>query len=141
MRTFVKSVEITGSLDYNIAMIVYFVFIWGDIHVSSKRKSFEEMSASQIDDYNLVIKASAGDKIALEYLISKYKNFVKAKAKSYFLIGADKEDIIQEGMIGLYKAIRDFDGTKRIPLVFADICILDRSSQRLKQLQDRNIYL
>ncbi len=78
----------------------------------AKEKSFEEMSASQIDDYNLVIKASAGDKIALEYLISKYKNFVKAKAKSYFLIGADKEDIIQEGMIGLYKAIRDFDGTK-----------------------------
>ncbi|WP_420330401.1 RNA polymerase sporulation sigma factor SigH [Metaclostridioides mangenotii] len=82
------------------------------------------MSASQLDDYNLVIKASAGDKMALEYLISKYKNFVKAKAKSYFLIGADKEDIIQEGMIGLYKAIRDFDGTKTNSFkCFADICI------------------
>lgn len=82
------------------------------------------MSASQLDDYNLVIKASAGDKLALEYLISKYKNFVKAKAKSYFLIGADKEDIIQEGMIGLYKAIRDFDETKTNSFkCFADICI------------------
>ncbi|MBU5308625.1 RNA polymerase sporulation sigma factor SigH [Clostridioides mangenotii] len=90
----------------------------------AKEKSFEEMSASQLDDYNLVIKASAGDKMALEYLISKYKNFVKAKAKSYFLIGADKEDIIQEGMIGLYKAIRDFDGTKTNSFkCFADICI------------------
>ena len=45
-------------------------------------------------------------------LINKYENFVKAKAKSYFLIGADKEDIYQEGMIGLYKAIRDFKADK-----------------------------
>jgi len=97
----------------------------GEIYMLvAKEKSFEEMSASQLDDYNLVIKASAGDKMALEYLISKYKNFVKAKAKSYFLIGADKEDIIQEGMIGLYKAIRDFDGTKTNSFkCFADICI------------------
>lgn len=92
--------------------------------LAAKEKSLEEMSASQLDDYNLVIKASAGDKLALEYLISKYKNFVKAKAKSYFLIGADKEDIIQEGMIGLYKAIRDFDETKTNSFkCFADICI------------------
>ncbi|MDD3396023.1 MAG: sigma factor, partial [Acidaminococcaceae bacterium] len=46
--------------------------------------------------------------IAQEYLLQKYRNFVRAKARSYFLIGAEKEDIIQEGMIGLYKAIRDF---------------------------------
>ena len=50
---------------------------------------------------------------ALEYLISKYRNFVRAKARSYFLIGADREDIIQEGMIGLYKAIRDFRSDNR----------------------------
>ena len=67
---------------------------------------------NQQDEYNIVLKASNGDKIALEYIITKYKNFVKAKAKSYFLVGADKEDIIQEGMIGLYKAVRDFDGSK-----------------------------
>ena len=79
---------------------------------------------SQQDEYDIVLKASKGDKIALEYIIKKYKNFVKAKAKSYFLIGADKEDIIQEGMIGLYKAIRDFDGNKTNSFkCFADICI------------------
>ena len=45
---------------------------------------------------------------ALEFLLNKYKNFVRAKARSYFLIGADREDIVQEGMIGLYKAVRDY---------------------------------
>ena len=48
---------------------------------------------------------------ALEYLINKYRNFVRAKARSYFLIGADREDIVQEGMIGLYKSIRDLRET------------------------------
>lgn len=87
-------------------------------------KYYEIIDNSQQDEYDIVLKASKGDKIALEYIIKKYKNFVKAKAKSYFLIGADKEDIIQEGMIGLYKAIRDFDGNKTNSFkCFADICI------------------
>ena len=61
---------------------------------------------------------------ALEYLIFKYKNFVRAKAKSYFLIGADREDIIQEGMIGLYKAVRDYKGDKLSTFrAFAELCI------------------
>lgn len=61
---------------------------------------------------------------AQEYLINKYKNFVKAKAKSYFLIGADKEDIYQEGMIGLYKAIRDFKADRLSSFrAFAEICV------------------
>ncbi|MBS3943697.1 MAG: helix-turn-helix domain-containing protein, partial [Dethiobacter sp.] len=63
-------------------------------------------------DEDIVTEAKDGNTIALEFLINKYKNFVKAKARSYFLIGADREDIIQEGMIGLYKAIRDFKGDK-----------------------------
>ena len=74
--------------------------------------NYEILDNNQQDEYNIVLKASNGDKIALEYIITKYKNFVKAKAKSYFLVGADKDDIIQEGMIGLYKAVRDFDGSK-----------------------------
>ncbi|WP_042278192.1 RNA polymerase sporulation sigma factor SigH [[Clostridium] dakarense] len=87
-------------------------------------KYYEIVDNSQQDEYDLVLKASKGDKIALEYIIKKYKNFVKAKAKSYFLIGADKEDIIQEGMIGLYKAVRDFDGNKTNSFkCFAEICI------------------
>mgnify|MGYP000341895279 CR=1 FL=1 len=65
-----------------------------------------------------------GNTDALEYLIHKYKNFVRAKARSYFLIGADREDIIQEGMIGLYKAIRDFRGDKLASFkAFAELCI------------------
>ena len=85
---------------------------------------YESIDQCQQDEYNIVLKASKGDKIALEYIIKKYKNFVKSKAKSYFLIGADKEDIIQEGMIGLYKAIRDFDASKTNSFKgFADICI------------------
>lgn len=63
-------------------------------------------------DEEIVAKAKSGNSRAQEYLISKYENFVKSKAKSYFLIGADKEDIYQEGMIGLYKAIRDFNAEK-----------------------------
>ena len=75
-------------------------------------------------DEVIVSEAKDGNSIALEFLINKYKNFVKAKARSYFLIGADREDIIQEGMIGLYKAIRDFRGDKLSSFrAFAELCI------------------
>ena len=90
----------------------------------AKEKGIEFVSVAQQDEYEMVLKASNGDIIALVHIINKYKNFVKAKAKSYFLVGADKEDIIQEGMIGLYKAIRDFDGSKTNSFkCFAEICI------------------
>ena len=75
-------------------------------------------------DEDVVEYAREGDDAALEYLINKYKNFVRAKARSYFLIGADREDIIQEGMIGLYKAIRDFRLDKLSSFrAFAELCI------------------
>ncbi len=75
-------------------------------------------------DEEVVEYAREGDDVALEYLINKYKNFVRAKARSYFLIGADREDIIQEGMIGLYKAIRDFRMDKLSSFrAFAELCI------------------
>ncbi len=75
-------------------------------------------------DEEIAEEAKEGSSVALEYLINKYKNFVKAKARSYFLIGADREDIIQEGMIGLYKAIRDFKGDKLSSFrAFAELCI------------------
>ena len=77
-----------------------------------------------IVDEEVVEYAKNGDGQALEYLINKYKNFVRAKARSYFLIGADREDIIQEGMIGLYKAIRDFRQDKLSSFrAFAELCI------------------
>ena len=76
-------------------------------------------------DEEIVAQAKSGNNRAQEYLISKYENFVKAKAKSYFLIGADKEDIYQEGMIGLYKAIRDFNPEKSTSFkAFAEICVI-----------------
>jgi RNA polymerase sporulation-specific sigma factor len=67
---------------------------------------------------------SKSDNEAMEYLIKKYNNLVLARARAYFLIGADKDDLIQEGMIGLYKAIRDFDINK-VPnfSAFADLCV------------------
>lgn len=80
---------------------------------------FEDLS-----DEELVEEVHQGNTEALDYLITKYKRFVQAKARSYFLIGADKEDIIQEGMIGLYKAIRDFKGDKLASFrAFAELCI------------------
>ncbi|WP_096186199.1 RNA polymerase sporulation sigma factor SigH [Evansella halocellulosilytica] len=78
----------------------------------------------ETEDETLVEYVREGDSTALEYLINKYKNFVRAKARSYFLIGADHEDIVQEGMIGLYKAIRDFKGDKLSSFkAFAELCI------------------
>ena len=75
-------------------------------------------------DEVIAVEAKNGNKRAQEYLISKYENFVKSKAKSYFLIGADKEDIYQEGMIGLYKAIRDFKIDRLTSFrAFAEICV------------------
>ncbi len=75
-------------------------------------------------DEALVASAKDGDDHASEYLINKYRNFVRVKAKAYFLIGADREDIIQEGMIGLYKAIRDFRADKLSSFrAFAELCI------------------
>lgn len=75
-------------------------------------------------DEDIVEEAKTGNPYAMEYLISKYKNFVKVKARAYFLIGADKEDIIQEGMIGLYKATRDYDKDKLTSFkAFAELCI------------------
>ncbi|MDP2873130.1 MAG: RNA polymerase sporulation sigma factor SigH, partial [Bacillota bacterium] len=77
-----------------------------------------------MEDEDIVGLARDGSGIASEYLINKYKNFVRAKARSYFLIGADREDIIQEGMIGLYKAIRDFRSDKLSSFrAFAELCI------------------
>lgn len=82
-----------------------------------------QMYSSMVDE-EVILEARAGSSKALEYLINKYKSFVRAKARTYFLIGADREDIIQEGMIGLFKAIRDFKGDKLSSFrAFAELCI------------------
>ena len=75
-------------------------------------------------DEGIVELCHNGDASAEEYLLYKYKNFVRSKARSYFLIGADHEDIVQEGMIGLYKAIRDYKPEKLSSFrAFAELCI------------------
>jgi RNA polymerase sporulation-specific sigma factor len=75
-------------------------------------------------DEEIVEAARNGERNAEEHLIIKYKNFVRAKARSYFLIGADREDIVQEGMIGLFKAIRDFRSDRLASFrAFAELCI------------------
>ena len=80
---------------------------------------YEEMTDEQI-----VQLAQAGEEPALVYLLNKYKNFVRSKARSYFLIGADHEDIVREGRIGLFKAIRDYREDRLSSFrAFAELCI------------------
>lgn len=80
---------------------------------------YEKFSDEEIIDF-----IHEGDDRAQEYIIDKYKNLVKVRARAYFIMGADKEDIIQEGMIGLYKAIRDFKGIKYSSFYsFAELCV------------------
>ncbi len=75
-------------------------------------------------DEDVVSLAQNGDGDALVFLLNKYKNFVRSKARSYFLIGADHEDIVQEGMIGLYKSIRDFQPSRLASFrSFAELCV------------------
>jgi len=96
----------------------------GEILVELTASKDYDNDYETIPDEQIVEDARAGDEQALEYLIHKYKSFVRAKARSYFLIGADREDIIQEGMIGLYKAIRDFRQDKLSSFrAFAELCI------------------
>ena len=87
----------------------------------------ENMTAGRFDqltDEEIVALAQGNDDEALTYLLDKYKNFVRSKARSYFLIGADHEDIVQEGMIGLFKAIRDFKPSRLSSVrAFAELCV------------------
>ena len=77
-----------------------------------------------MDDREIITYIQHGDKEAIDFLLNKYKNLVRAISQEYFIIGADKEDLIQEGMIGLYKAVRDFDPNKNVPFFgFAKLCI------------------
>ena len=84
----------------------------------------EPLEYKQMTDEQLIEIIRQGDTLAQDYILNKYKVLVKSKARAYFIIGADKEDIIQEGMIGLYKAIRDFQGDKCTSFrAFAELCI------------------
>lgn len=77
-----------------------------------------------MDDEKVLVCVRSGCIGGMEYLIEKYKPLVRARARSYFLAGADRDDIVQEGMIGLFKAVRDYKDDKSIPFKnFAEICV------------------
>ncbi len=79
---------------------------------------------AELSDDEVALLFQGGDGDALEYLLDKYKNFVRARARSYYLVGADHEDLVQEGMIGLYKAIRDFNPEKQASFhAFTELCV------------------
>jgi len=90
-----------------------------------KRLVAKSLSApTDLDDDRLVELAREGDTDSLDILLQRYTSYARSKAKTYFLIGADREDIVQEGMIGLFKAIRDFDASKTVSFrSFAELCI------------------
>jgi RNA polymerase sporulation-specific sigma factor len=78
----------------------------------------------ELEDLQLVIKARNGSQVALDQLMRRYHGFVRLKASSYFLAGGDADDLIQEGMIGLYKAVRDFRHDKETSFrSFAELCV------------------
>jgi RNA polymerase sporulation-specific sigma factor len=80
--------------------------------------------AHESSELDLIAAAQAGDEAASSTLVSKYRSFVRCKARSYFLAGADRDDVIQEGMIGLYKAIRDYKCERQSSFrSFAELCI------------------
>src|SRR6266550_4237841 len=78
----------------------------------------------ELEDLQLVIKARNGDSVAMDALIRRYTGFVRLKASSYFLAGGDNDDLLQEGLIGLYKAVRDFRADKETSFrSFAELCV------------------
>jgi len=96
---------------------------------------------NNLTDEQIILQIKQGDERALSYLLDKYKDLVNVKVGKYFMIGAEKEDIVQEGMIGLFKAIKSFDVTKQNTFKsFANICIerqlitAIKSSNRQKHL-------
>ena len=78
----------------------------------------------ELEDLQLVLKARNGDGVAMDALIRRYTGFVRLKASSYFLAGGDNDDLLQEGLIGLYKAVRDFRADKETSFrSFAELCV------------------
>src|SRR5665811_127026 len=89
-----------------------------------KEEKKSSINCRNCDDEELIHLACQGNLLAEECLINRYKKLVKIKSRSYFLIGADAEDIIQEGMIGLYKAVRNYQFKKLSSFkAFAELCI------------------
>jgi RNA polymerase sporulation-specific sigma factor len=96
----------------------------GSLHVRDEKRSADHVELDQLDDNELVTQARGGNDRAIDELLNRYRNFARSKARSYFLAGSDRDDVVQEGMIGLYKAVRDFDLGQETPFrAFAELCI------------------
>jgi RNA polymerase sporulation-specific sigma factor len=96
----------------------------------------EQVTLDALEDQELVKLVRQGDERCVEVLLDRYRNFARAKARSYFLVGSEKEDVVQEGMIGLFKAVRDFDLAQETPFrAFAELCI---SRQILTAIKSAN---
>ncbi|MDE6975098.1 MAG: sigma-70 family RNA polymerase sigma factor, partial [Lachnospiraceae bacterium] len=83
------------------------------------KKNYEDCG-----DEELILRLRDGEEAITDYIMDKYKNLVRSKAKSMYILGADRDDLIQEGMIGLFKAVRDYDaGRDASFFTFADLCV------------------
>src|SRR5487761_1648708 len=91
---------------------------------STARAYSPQKAQRELEDLQIVLRARNGDSVAMDALIRRYTGFVRLKASSYFLAGGDSDDLIQEGLIGLYKAIRDFRSDRESSVRnFAELCI------------------
>lgn len=91
--------------------------------VGTSGRTYARMAAD-LEEYRLVERARRGDSRAMDQLIKKYVGFVRLKASSYFLAGGDSDDLLQEGLIGLYKAVRDFRSDREASFrSFAELCV------------------
>ena len=86
---------------------------------------WSDLAPEELPDETLVERAWGGDDVALSTLLQRYRSFVRVKARTYFLVGGDREDVVQEGMIGLYKAVRDYDASRQTSFrAFAELCVV-----------------
>jgi RNA polymerase sporulation-specific sigma factor len=96
----------------------------GEAAMAARPATAAQKAQRELEDLQLVMRARNGDGTALDLLIRRYTGFVRLKASSYFLAGGDSEDLIQEGLIGLYKAVRDFRADKETSFrSFAELCV------------------
>src|SRR5437660_8359451 len=91
---------------------------------AARHATAAQKAQRELEDLQLVLRARNGDGAALDVLIRRYTGFVRRKASSYFLAGGDSDDLVQEGLIGLYKAVRDFRADKETSFrSFAELCV------------------
>jgi RNA polymerase sporulation-specific sigma factor len=117
---------------------VLYALLCGEV---SERLRQSQLRYSESTDYEIVNRAQRGEESAAEFMLYKYRNLVRTKVKSYFLVGAEKEDLLQVGMIGLWQAIVDFRSDRAISFpAFAKVCITRhiitaiKTATRMKQI-------